>query len=77
MEVPQHMSKYAKFLKDILKNKCKLGELSSFPLSGECSAVVTNILPEKLSDPGFFTIPCLFGSNVESRALADPILVSI
>ncbi|KAK1433064.1 hypothetical protein QVD17_09971 [Tagetes erecta] len=71
IEVLQQMPKYAKFLKDILKNKCKLGDLSSVPLSGECSAVVTNTLPEKLSDPGVFTIPCLFGSNLEARALAD------
>jgi len=71
IEVLQHMPKYAKFLKVILKNKCKLGELSLVPLSGECSAVVTNSLPKKLSDPGVFTIPCLFGSNIESRALAD------
>ncbi|KAK1432077.1 hypothetical protein QVD17_08967 [Tagetes erecta] len=71
IEVLQQMPKYAKFLKDILKNKCKLGDLSSVPLSGECSAVVTNTLPEKLSDPRVFTIPCLFGSNLEARALAD------
>ncbi|KAK1430094.1 hypothetical protein QVD17_12599 [Tagetes erecta] len=71
IEVLQHMPKYAKFLKDILKNKCKLGELSSVPLSGECSAVLTNTLPEKLSDPGVFTIPCLFGNNTASIALAD------
>ncbi|KAK1413167.1 hypothetical protein QVD17_34937 [Tagetes erecta] len=71
IEVLQQMPKYAKFLKDILKNKCKLGDLSPVPLNGECSAVVTNTLPEKLSDPGVFTIPCLFGSNLETRALAD------
>jgi len=71
IEVLHHMPKYAKFLKDILKKKCKLGELSSVPLSGECSEVVTNTLPEKLSDPRVFTIPCLFGSNLESRPLAD------
>jgi len=69
IEVLQHMPKYAKFFKDVLKNKRKLGEISSVPLSGEWS--ITNNLPEKLSDPGVFTIPCLFGSNTESRALAD------
>lgn len=54
------MPKYAKFLKDLLKNKCKLGDILYVPLSGECSVVVTNKLPEKLSDPGVFTIPCIF-----------------
>ncbi|KAK1408040.1 hypothetical protein QVD17_39670 [Tagetes erecta] len=66
------MPKYAKFLKDILKNKCKQGELSSVPLSGVYFIYILHAsLPEKLSDPGVFTIPCLFGSNLETRALAD------
>ncbi|XP_076946912.1 uncharacterized protein LOC143618688 [Bidens hawaiensis] len=38
---------------------------------GNCSAVVLNSVPQKLSDPGVFTIPCLFGSDVMSHALAD------
>ncbi|XP_035834092.1 uncharacterized protein LOC118482630 [Helianthus annuus] len=65
------MPKYAKFLKDLLRNKEKLGELSNVPLNGGCSAVVLNKLPEKLTDPDIFTIPCLFGSNINTRALAD------
>ncbi|XP_022032520.1 uncharacterized protein LOC110933614 [Helianthus annuus] len=65
------MPKYAKFLKDLLRNKEKLGELSNVPLNGGCSAVVLNKLPEKLTDPGIFTIPCLFGGNTNTRALAD------
>ncbi|XP_021984757.1 uncharacterized protein LOC110880566 [Helianthus annuus] len=65
------MPKYAKFLKDLLRNKEKLGELSNVPLHGGCSAVVLNQLPEKLTDPGVFTIPCLFGSNTNTKALAD------
>ncbi|XP_021984756.1 uncharacterized protein LOC110880565 [Helianthus annuus] len=65
------MPKYAKFLKDLLRNKEKLGELSNVPLNGGCSTVVLNKLPEKFTDPGIFTIPCLFGSNTNTRALAD------
>ncbi|XP_021971755.1 uncharacterized protein LOC110866917 [Helianthus annuus] len=71
IEALQSMPKYAKFLKDLLRNKEKLGELSNVPLNGGCSAVVLNKLPEKLTDPGIFTIPCLFGSNTNTRALAD------
>ncbi|XP_076919802.1 uncharacterized protein LOC143580740, partial [Bidens hawaiensis] len=67
----QHMPKYAKFLKDLLKRKDRLGEVSSIPLSGDFSEVVLNRVPEKLSDPGVFTIPCTFGSNMMSQALAD------
>ncbi|XP_022001718.1 uncharacterized protein LOC110899151 [Helianthus annuus] len=71
IEALQPMPKYAKFLKDLLRNKEKLGELSNVPLNGGCSAVVLNKLPEKLTDPCIFTIPCLFGSNTNTRALAD------
>ncbi|XP_076907440.1 uncharacterized protein LOC143563881 [Bidens hawaiensis] len=71
VEVLQHMPKYAKFLKDLLSNKKKLEGLSTVCLNEGCSAVVQNKLPEKLADPGHFTIPCLFGSSTESYALAD------
>ncbi|XP_076951110.1 uncharacterized protein LOC143624293 [Bidens hawaiensis] len=65
------MPKYAKFLKDLLKRKYWLGEVSSIPLMGDCSAVVLNRVPEKLSDPGVLTVPVLFGSDAMSQALAD------
>ncbi|XP_076945468.1 uncharacterized protein LOC143616556 [Bidens hawaiensis] len=71
IEALQHMLKYAKFLKDLLKKKDRLGEVSSISLMGDCSAVVLNRVPEKLSDPGVFTIPCFFGSDAMSHALAD------
>ncbi|XP_076908439.1 uncharacterized protein LOC143565328 [Bidens hawaiensis] len=71
IEALQHMPKYAKFLKDLLKRKDRLEEVTSIPLMGDCSAVVLNRVPEKLSDPGVFTIPCLFGSDAMSHALAD------
>ncbi|XP_076954471.1 uncharacterized protein LOC143628913 [Bidens hawaiensis] len=71
VEALQHMPKYAKFLKDLLSNKKKLEGLSTVCLNEGCSAVVQNKLPEKLADPGYFTIPCLFGSSTESYALAD------
>ncbi|XP_076939471.1 uncharacterized protein LOC143608259 [Bidens hawaiensis] len=65
------MPKYAKFLKDLLSNKRKLEGLSTVCLNEGCSAVVQNKLPEKLADPGHFTIPYLFGSSTESYALAN------
>ncbi|XP_076888197.1 uncharacterized protein LOC143538548 [Bidens hawaiensis] len=71
IEALQHMPKYAKFLKDLLKRKERLGEVSSIPLMGDCSVVVLNRVPEKLSDLGVFTIPYLFGSDAMSHALAD------
>ncbi|XP_035838135.1 uncharacterized protein LOC118485791 [Helianthus annuus] len=65
------MPKYAKFLKDFLKRKDRLGECSNTPLNGDCSAVILDKLLEKLTDPGIFTIPCLFGGDVKNHALAD------
>ncbi|XP_035841285.1 uncharacterized protein LOC118488180 [Helianthus annuus] len=53
IEALQSMPKYAKFLKDLLRNKEKLGELSNVLLNGGCSTVVLN----KLTDPRIFTIP--------------------
>ncbi|XP_021991360.1 uncharacterized protein LOC110888128 [Helianthus annuus] len=72
IEALQSMPKYAKFLKDLLKRKERIGELSNIPLTGGCSAVVLNKLLEKLTDPGTFTIPCFFGGAVTpAHALAD------
>ncbi|XP_076944511.1 uncharacterized protein LOC143615216 [Bidens hawaiensis] len=71
IEALQHMPKYAKFLKVLLKRKESLKELSTIPLNGECSAVVLNKVPEKLPNPGFFTVPCLLGRDTSCQALAD------
>ncbi|KAD6454135.1 hypothetical protein E3N88_08841 [Mikania micrantha] len=71
IDVLQRIPKYAKFLKELLKSKDRLGEVANVPLSAGCSAVILNKLPEKLADPGMFTIPCLFGDDVRRYALAD------
>ncbi|XP_027362526.1 uncharacterized protein LOC113870125 [Abrus precatorius] len=65
------MPKYAKFLKDLLSNKKKLEELATVTLNEECSAILQNKMPEKLKDPGSFTLPCLIGRLIVDRALAD------
>ncbi|XP_022040108.1 uncharacterized protein LOC110942642 [Helianthus annuus] len=72
IEALQSMPKYTKFLKDLLKRKDRIGELSNIPLTGGYSAVVLNKLPEKLTDSSTFTIPCFFGGAVTpAHALAD------
>ncbi|XP_021986029.1 uncharacterized protein LOC110882271 [Helianthus annuus] len=71
IEALQSMPKYAKFLKDLLKRKDRLGAISNIPLTGGCSAVILNKVPEKLTDLGLFNIPCLFGSDTKYRALGD------
>ncbi|KAK1417158.1 hypothetical protein QVD17_26281 [Tagetes erecta] len=71
VEALQQMPKYAKFLKDLLTNKKKLEQISRVTLSEECSAAVQNKLPQKMTDPGSFTIPCFIGSLSVTNALAD------
>ena len=57
------MPNYAKFLKDILSNKKKFEDLATVTLSEECSAILQNKLPQKVKDPGSFTIPCIVGDR--------------
>ncbi|XP_027357480.1 uncharacterized protein LOC113866881 [Abrus precatorius] len=65
------MSKYTKFLKDLLSNKKKLEELATVTLNEECSAILQNKMLKKLKDPGSFTLSCLIGRLIVDRALAD------
>ena len=65
------MPSYAKFLKEILKNKRKLEDFKTMKLNEECSAILLNKLPQKLKDPGSFTIPCTIGSINFDKALCD------
>ncbi|KAG8500859.1 hypothetical protein CXB51_002880 [Gossypium anomalum] len=60
-----------KFLKELLANKRKLDEASHVELNAVCSAILQNKLPNKLKDPGSFTIPCLIGSLDVNNALVD------
>ncbi|XP_073133551.1 uncharacterized protein [Henckelia pumila] len=52
------MPNYARFLKNLLKNKKKLNDLAQVTINEECSAVIQNRLPQKFQDPGSFSIPC-------------------
>ncbi|KAD3336478.1 hypothetical protein E3N88_31997 [Mikania micrantha] len=70
-DVLQHMPKYAKFLKDLLMKKKNWEEISAVTLSERCFAGSPKELPQKMSDPGSFTIPCDLGGSSVSYALAD------
>ncbi|KAL5537709.1 hypothetical protein UlMin_030066 [Ulmus minor] len=65
------MPKYAKFMKEILSKKRKLGDYETVMLNEECSAVLQRKLPQKLKDPGSFTIPCTIGSCNFDKVLCD------
>ena len=60
-EVVTQMSLYAKFLKEIMSKKRIIAEEGVVNLTATCSAVIKKTLPEKMKDPGSFTIPCFIG----------------
>nr|XP_033511226.1 uncharacterized protein LOC108944582 [Nicotiana tomentosiformis] len=65
------MPSYAKFLKEILSSKRKLEDVSVVKLTEKCSAILKNKLPQKLGDPGSFTIPCTMGGAHFEKVLCD------
>ena len=59
----EKMPNYVKFLKDIISKKRRLEEFETVKLSKECSAILQKKLPQKLKDPGSFTLPCTIGDS--------------
>ena len=70
-EVVIQMPLYAKFLKDILSKKRKIVEEGFVNLTATCSALMKKELPEKIKDPGSFTIPCIIEGVEIQKALCD------
>ena len=70
-EVVTQMPLYAKFLKDMLSKKRKIVEEGIVNLTATCSAVMKKELPEKMKDPGSFTIPCIIEGVEIQEALCD------
>ncbi|XP_039126953.1 uncharacterized protein LOC120263114 [Dioscorea cayenensis subsp. rotundata] len=71
VEALAQMLRYAKFLKKLLTNKRKLEDVSLVILSEECSALITNSLPNKEKDPRGFIIPCTIEGLIDEKELAD------
>ena len=67
----EQMPSYVKFMKDILSQKRRLADFKTVNLIKECSAILKRKLPQKLKDPGSFTIPCTIGNAIFERALCD------
>ncbi|XP_048228306.1 uncharacterized protein LOC125369570 [Ricinus communis] len=65
------MPSYAKFLKDMLSNKRKIEENATISLTAECNAILQNKLPNKLGDPGRYSIPVQLGDIGIKKALCD------
>ncbi|GJR50277.1 reverse transcriptase domain-containing protein [Tanacetum coccineum] len=71
VDVLAGMPNYGKFLKELVSNKHKLGQISSAFLSDESTAMIQNKVPPKLGDPRSFLIPCNFSKAFSCNALAD------
>ncbi|XP_073124008.1 uncharacterized protein [Henckelia pumila] len=65
------MPNYARFLKDLLRNKKKLNDLTQVTLNEECSAVLKNKLPPKSQDPESFFTSCQIGNLSFANVLCD------
>nr|XP_016455348.1 PREDICTED: uncharacterized protein LOC107779424 [Nicotiana tabacum] len=66
-EVP----KYEKYIKNIVANKRRLTEFETGALTKECTSRIQHKLPQKLKDPGSFTIPVRIGEIDVGGALCD------
>ena len=51
------MSNHAKFFKDILTKKIRLGNFETVALTQEYSRMLQSKIPQKMNDRGSFTIP--------------------
>ena len=67
----EQMPRYIKFMKDILLRKRRLSDFEIVNLIEECSAILQKKLPQKLKDPGSFTIPCKIRNPIFEKALCD------
>ena len=67
----EQMPSYVKFMKYILSQKRRLADFKTVNLTEECSAILQRKLPQKLKDPGSFTIPCTIGNAIFERVLCD------
>ncbi|GJV22900.1 hypothetical protein Tco_1375595 [Tanacetum coccineum] len=71
MDALTQIPKYHKVLKDLLKDKKKLAELTNTLINVECSAILLNKVPKKLDDPGKFLIPCILQDLEVCNSLAN------
>nr|XP_016439547.1 PREDICTED: uncharacterized protein LOC107765421 [Nicotiana tabacum] len=71
VDILQEVPKYPKYIKDIVANKRRLTEFKTLALIEECSSGIQSKLPQKLKEPGSFTIQISMGKHAVERALCD------
>ncbi|XP_073133367.1 uncharacterized protein [Henckelia pumila] len=60
-DVLEQIPYYETFIKEEMSKKRRLQENKVVNLTEECSAILQKNMPQKLKDPGSFTIPCSIG----------------
>nr|GEY69031.1 reverse transcriptase domain-containing protein [Tanacetum cinerariifolium] len=71
VDVLAGMPNYGKFLKDLVRNKSKMEQISAAFLTEECSSILQNKIPSKLGDLESFLIPYKLANSVKYLTLAD------
>ncbi|XP_043693091.1 uncharacterized protein LOC122643543 [Telopea speciosissima] len=73
LDVIKQVSAYAKFLKDLCTQKCKLKTHipKTIHLTDQVSVVLSNQLPPKLKDPGAPLLACIIGNLPIKHVLLD------
>ncbi|XP_075091537.1 uncharacterized protein LOC142171740 [Nicotiana tabacum] len=71
VDMLREVPKYVKYIKDIVANKRRLTKFDTVALTEECTSRIQHKLPQKLKDPGSFTIPVRIGEFDVGRALCD------
>ncbi|KAK8506677.1 hypothetical protein V6N12_038496 [Hibiscus sabdariffa] len=66
------MPNYAKFLKDMVSRKSRIGEFETAAATETYLAMMHNKVPANKTNPGSFIIPYLIGHNYSTKALCDP-----
>ncbi|MDV3185327.1 MAG: hypothetical protein Q8842_03215, partial [Candidatus Phytoplasma australasiaticum] len=69
--VLQEMSKYAKYLKDVVNNKVKLQDIETVAFTEKYNFVVMKKMPKKLKDPGSFTLLIEISDSKVVHTLSD------
>ena len=61
-EALAQMPHYAKFMQDIIRKKRKFDKGGVVSLSENYNAIIQKNMPQKMQDPGSFTIPYIIGN---------------
>ncbi|XP_042465815.1 uncharacterized protein LOC122048289 [Zingiber officinale] len=71
IDVIQQMPKFVKFLKDVMPNRRRKGDIEIVTLTEECNTIFEKNTSPKLQDPGSFYIPCTIGSEFIEKVFCD------